>query len=87
MHKQNKNNAQVDDAHDIDVVIPMYNLIEYSDNYLKTSEILWQYWRDVAALEENGTIVDFATDDNIADSFKIKEKNNRQNRQQWHKKC
>ena len=26
------NNTQVDDAHDIDVVRPMYNSIEYSDN-------------------------------------------------------
>ena len=38
------NNTQVDDTHDIDVVIPMYNLIEFSDNYSKTSGILWQYW-------------------------------------------
>ena len=29
------NNTQVDDAHDIDVVMPMYNLIENSDNYPK----------------------------------------------------
>ena len=28
---------QVDDAYDIDVVMPTYNLIEYSDNYSKTS--------------------------------------------------
>ena len=34
------NNTQVDDAHDIDVVMPIYNLIEYSDNYSKTSAIL-----------------------------------------------
>ena len=31
---------EVDDAHDIDVVMRMYNLIEYSDNYSKTSGIL-----------------------------------------------
>ena len=31
------NNAQVDNAKDIDIVMPMYNLIEYSDNYAKTS--------------------------------------------------
>ena len=31
------NNTQVDDAHDIEVVISMYNLIECSDNYSKTS--------------------------------------------------
>ena len=31
------NNTQVDNAKDIDIVMPMYNLIEYSDNYVKTS--------------------------------------------------
>ena len=31
------NNTQVDNAKDLDIVMPMYNLIEYSDNYLKTS--------------------------------------------------
>ena len=34
----------------IDIVMPMYNLIEYSDAYLKTSESLWQYFRDEPAL-------------------------------------
>ena len=40
------NNAQVDDAKDLDVVIPMYKLIEYSDNYSKTPESLLQYYRN-----------------------------------------
>ena len=31
------NNTQVDNAKDIDIVMPMYNLIEYSDNYSKAS--------------------------------------------------
>ena len=31
------NNTQIDNAKDTDIVIPMYNLIEYSDNYAKTS--------------------------------------------------
>ena len=35
------NNTQVDNAEDIDVIILMYNLIEYSDNYSKTSGSLW----------------------------------------------
>ena len=35
-----KNNTQVDDADEIDVVIPMYNLIEYGDNHSKASGIL-----------------------------------------------
>ena len=34
-----KNNTQVDTTKDLDVVLPIYNLIEYSDNYLKTSGI------------------------------------------------
>ena len=67
-------NAQVDDAHDVDVVIPMYNLIEHNDNYSKTSGILWEYCRDELALDDKGTIVDFTTVDNIINSFKIKEK-------------
>ena len=40
------NNTQVDNAKDIDIVMPMYNLIEYSDNYAKAPGRLWQYFRD-----------------------------------------
>ena len=35
------NNTQVNDAHNIDGVMPMYNLIKYGDNYPKTSKMLW----------------------------------------------
>ena len=45
MFKQN-NNTDIDNAHDIDIIMPMYNLIEYSDNYSKTSGSLWQYYKD-----------------------------------------
>ena len=37
------NNTQIDNAEDIDIVKPMYDLIEYSDNYSKISESLSQY--------------------------------------------
>ena len=40
------NGTQIDNAQDIDTVMPMYNLTEYSDNYSKTSESLWQYYKD-----------------------------------------
>ena len=40
------NGTDIDNAQDIDIVMTMYNLIEYSDNYSKTSESLWQYYRD-----------------------------------------
>ena len=34
------NNTDIDNAHDIDIAMPMYNLIEYTDNYSKTSASL-----------------------------------------------
>ena len=40
------NNTDIDNAKDIDIVMPMYNLIEYSNNYAKTSGSLWQYYKD-----------------------------------------
>ena len=40
------NNTEIDNAQDIDMVIPMYNLMEYSDIYSKTSGSLWQYYKD-----------------------------------------
>ena len=55
------NNAQVDNAKDINIVMPMYNLIEYSDNYAKTSGSLRQYFRD-------------EPDDNLEDSESFKSK-------------
>ena len=40
------NNTQIDNAKYTDAVMSMYNLIEYSDNYLKTLGSLWQFYRD-----------------------------------------
>ena len=67
------NNTQVDNAKDIDIVMPMYNLIEYSDNYSKTSRSLWQYFKDIPAVNNNGDIVDF-NGANATDSFNFKAK-------------
>ena len=39
--KSKINNTEIDNAKDIDIILPMYNLIEYSDNYSKTSWSLW----------------------------------------------
>ena len=44
--KSEINNIGIDNAKDIDIVTSMYNLIEYSDNYSKTSGCLWQYYND-----------------------------------------
>ena len=50
--------------------MPMFNLIEYSDNYSKTSGSLWQY---IPVVKNNGEIVDF-NGANATDSFNFKEK-------------
>ena len=55
------NNTQIDNCKGIDIVMPLYNLLEDSDNYAKTSGSLWQYYRD----EPN---------DNLADSESFKSK-------------
>ena len=40
------NNTQIHNAKDIDVVKSMYNLVDNSNNYLKLSRSLWQYYSD-----------------------------------------
>ena len=65
------NNMQIDNAKDIDIVMPMYNLIEYSDNYAKLSGSLWQYCKDIPALNANDEIIIFA-EGNLTDSFNFK---------------
>ena len=54
--------------------MPMYNLIECSDNYSKASGILWQYFRDEPALADNGDITDFNKGNTDINSFEIVEK-------------
>ena len=53
------NNTDVDNAKDLDIVMLMYNLIEYSDNYSKTSGSLWKYCKDIPAIDNNNAIVNF----------------------------
>ena len=53
--------------------MPMYNLIEYSDTYSKTFGSLWQYCKDIPAVNNNGNIVDF-NGANATDSFNSKAK-------------
>ena len=42
----NINNTLIDKSEDLDIVMPMYNLLEYSDNYSMTSGSLWNYYRN-----------------------------------------
>ena len=67
------NNTDIDNAKYIDIVMPMYNLIEHSDNYSKTSGSLWQYCKNIPAVDGDGNIVDFNRA-NATDSFNFKTK-------------
>ena len=67
------NNTQGENAEYIDIVLPMYNLIECSDAYSNTIGSLWQYYRDEPALDDNGNITDFHTNNNNSGSFKFKQ--------------
>ena len=40
------NSVQIDNAKDLDVIMPMYNLLEYNKNQRKTTDNLWNYYRD-----------------------------------------
>ena len=60
------NDTFVDYANFINITMPMYNLIEYSDNYSDTSGSLWDFKRDETDNNVN------VTDDNNAPSFKCK---------------
>ena len=64
------NDEHVDTADDLNIVMSMYNLIEYSDNYSDTSEHLWQFKRDESPVTNAGS-PDNASVDNSS-SFKYK---------------
>ena len=62
------NDEHVDTAENLDIVMPMYNLIEYSDNYQDSSATLYQYKRDEPP--EGDPILDLTADK--LSSFKYK---------------
>ena len=53
------NNTQIYNAEYMDIVMPMYNLIKYSDDYSKASGSLWQYFKDKPAVNNAGDNVAF----------------------------
>ena len=67
------NNTQIDNEEYIDIVMTMYNLIKYSDNYSKTSRSLWQYCKEIPAVNNAGNIVE-SNGANATDSFNFKTK-------------
>ena len=67
----NINNELIEDAEDLDIVMPMYNLLEYSKNYRKTIGSLYNYYRDELSNDGN----DNFANRNLVNSNAFKYKN------------
>ena len=68
------NNTQINDDEYIDIVVPINNLIKYSANHSKTFGILWQFCKDVPAVDANSAMTNFTDANATTDSFSLKEK-------------
>ena len=66
------NNTQIYNTKVIDLVINMYNLIEFTENYSQTFGSLCPYYRDQPALDNNGNFIDFPVNDNTSLTLKYK---------------
>ena len=67
------NNELIEDADDLDMVMPMYNLLEYSKNYRKTISLLYNYYRD--ELNDDANLNNFASNNVVSsNSFQYKNK-------------
>ena len=64
------NDAHVETALNLDIIMPMYNLIEYSDNYADSSGSLYQFKRDESPMNDAGNTLNVALDNSA--SFKYK---------------
>ena len=64
------NDEHVDTTENLDIVMPMYNLIEYSDNYQDSSATLYQYKRDEP--QENNVVANLTAINSSSFKYKIK---------------
>ena len=64
------NNEHVETAEKLDIIMPMYNLIEYSDNYADSSGRLYQFKGDESPMNNAGSPLNVALDNST--SFKYK---------------
>ena len=63
------NDEHVDTAENLDITVPMYNLIEYSDNYQDSSATLYQYKRDESP--EDDTVAELTADNSSSFKYKV----------------
>ena len=64
------NDEHVETAEGLDVIMPMYNLLEYSDNYPESSENLWQFKRDEQNMTNAGNPDNVTTSDSSSFNYK-----------------
>ena len=64
------NDEHIETAEKLDIIMPMYNLIEYSDNYADSSGSLYQFKRDESPKNDDGNPLNVALDNST--SFKYK---------------
>ena len=64
------NDEHVETAQNLDIILPMYSLLEYSDNYEDFSGSLWQFKRDEQNMTGAGNSVNVTADN--SSSFKYK---------------
>ena len=65
-----KIDEHVETAENLDIIMPMYNLLEYSDNYADSSGSLYQFKRDESLMNDSGNLNNVALDNST--SFKYK---------------
>ena len=63
------NDEHADTAENLDITMPMYNLIEYSDNYQDSSATLYQYKRDEPP--EDDAVADLTADNSSSFKYKV----------------
>ena len=63
------NDEHVHTAENVDITMPMYNLLEYSDNYQDSSATLYQYNRDEPP--ENDAVADLTADNSSFFKYKV----------------
>ena len=66
----NADDEHIETAENLDIIMPVYNLIEYSDNYSDSSGSLWQFKRDESPMNNAENILNVALDNST--SFKYK---------------
>ena len=60
------NDEHIETVENLDIIMPMYNLIEYSDNYADSSGSLYQFKRDESPMNDAGNPNDVALDNSTS---------------------